>query len=65
MNKCSKDQNAQLTENFVVKVVQPTETIGVRHGLMLVGPTGGGKTANFRLLQQTSVETIKAGDSNH
>jgi len=65
LNKCGKDQNVQLTENFVIKVVQLIDTIGVRHGLMLVGPTGGGKTANFRLLQQTSIEMNEAGDSKY
>merc|ERR1719191_1286722 len=41
----------ETTEWFHGKIIQLQDTIGVRHGLMLVGPTGGGKTSNFRTLQ--------------
>eukprot|EP00435_Cladocopium_sp_Y103_P046086 s1680_g13.t1 len=59
------EQNLQLTENFTIKVVQLIDTIGVRHGLMLVGPTGGGKTCNYRLLQATSIAMCEAGDKKY
>ena len=32
------------------KIIQLYDTIQVRHGLMLVGPTGGGKTQNYKTL---------------
>lgn len=33
-----------------MQIIQLYETTLVRHGLMLVGPTGGGKTCNYRAL---------------
>ena len=36
--------------SFTDKVLQLYDTIQVRHGLMLVGPTGGGKTTNYNVL---------------
>ena len=36
---------------FITKCTQLYETVVVRHGLMLVGPTGGGKTNIMNTLQ--------------
>lgn len=48
----------QSVDNFVVKCIQLYETTVVRHGLMLVGSTGGGKTSAARVLSKalTSLE---------
>jgi dynein heavy chain len=43
--------NVQEADLFIQKVVQLYDTILVRHGLMIVGPTGGGKSSNYRVLQ--------------
>jgi hypothetical protein len=37
-------------DSFLNKTIQLYDTTVVRHGLMLVGPTGGGKTCNYRTL---------------
>jgi len=42
--------NKQPTEPFLAKIIQLYDTIQVRHGLMIVGPTGGGKTSNYKAL---------------
>ncbi len=34
-------------------MIQLYEMIVVRHGLMLVGPTGGGKSSNLHVLEET------------
>lgn len=50
MKESCKDLNLSPTENFLAKIIQLYDTIQVRHGLMLVGPTGGGKTMNYKTL---------------
>ena len=39
---------------FIHKCIQLYETTVVRHGLMLVGPTGSGKTKCYEVLQGAS-----------
>jgi len=65
MESSAKELNLQLPEIFITKVVQLIDTINVRHGLMLVGPTGGGKTCNYRLLQHTSGSLKDQGDGKY
>ena len=48
---------------FLEKVTQLYDTIQVRHGLMLVGPTGGGKTSVYKVL--SSSMTSLAGKGQH
>jgi len=44
-------KNLQIHPWFIEKVIQLYEMIVVRHGLMVVGPAGGGKTSNIRVLE--------------
>lgn len=46
----------QIEECIYVKVIQLLETIIVRHGIMTVGPTGGGKTSILKILGETLTE---------
>jgi len=62
LTRMCAEMNILNTENFGIKVVQLIDTIGVRHGLMIVGPTGGGKTCNYRVLQKTSGKMLEEGD---
>ncbi|KAH9113497.1 hypothetical protein AeMF1_012304 [Aphanomyces euteiches] len=47
---------------FMLKVVQLYETLCVRHGLMVVGATGGGKSSNLKVLCDTLTELKKLGE---
>jgi dynein heavy chain len=53
--------NLQPIKPFMDKVLQLYDTIQVRHGLMLVGPTGGGKTSNYTVLQKAMTALDKKG----
>lgn len=44
--------NIQPVDSFIAKVIQLYETTIVRHGLMLVGQTMGGKTKCYQSLQK-------------
>ncbi|XP_074052253.1 dynein axonemal heavy chain 6 isoform X2 [Macrotis lagotis] len=46
-------QKLQPEACMVHKVIQLYETMLVRHGVMLVGPTGGGKTTVYKILAET------------
>ena len=43
-------------EDWVRKTIQLFETTRVRHGIMLVGPSGGGKSCIFKCLKETLQE---------
>eukprot|EP00955_Chlamydomonas_euryale_P044500 352906-Chlamydomonas_euryale.AAC.2 len=51
----------QPTPPFLTKVVQLHETFNVRFGVMLVGPTGGGKSAAAAALRRARTDLREAG----
>ena len=50
-----RDQGLQHWPSQIEKVKQLHSQILVRHGVMLVGPTGGGKTTSRNILQRAMV----------
>ncbi|KAK0131808.1 Dynein heavy chain 6, axonemal [Merluccius polli] len=52
-------RNLQPLASMTSKVIQLYETMMVRHGVMLVGPTGGGKTSVYTVLAD-AVEALHA-----
>uniref|UniRef100_A0A8B9ENZ5 Dynein axonemal heavy chain 1 n=1 Tax=Anser cygnoides TaxID=8845 RepID=A0A8B9ENZ5_ANSCY len=53
IRKACIEKNLKDADGFVTKCIQLYETTVVRHGLMLVGPTGSGKTKVWHLLAIT------------
>ncbi|XP_008570797.1 PREDICTED: dynein heavy chain 1, axonemal [Galeopterus variegatus] len=50
IRKACEKNNLKDVEGFLTKCIQLYETTVVRHGLMLVGPTGSGKSNCYRVL---------------
>lgn len=48
---------------FLTKAIELYEMICVRHGLMVVGPTGGGKSKNIAVLKEALTHLKVGGHS--
>jgi len=57
-----RDKEHQEHNPFIIKVIQLYETFNVRFGVMLVGPTGSGKTNCYETLMET-MTTLR--EKNH
>lgn len=57
------DMGIEVNDSQVLKTIQFHETLLVRHGVMLVGPTGGGKTTVYRVLAQTLTNLHSQGNT--
>ncbi|GLI62391.1 hypothetical protein VaNZ11_005010 [Volvox africanus] len=65
LDESCKEMGIQSVDAFVSKVIQLYETTIVRHGLMLVGPTMGGKSCCYRSLQKAMTKLAVAGDPKY
>jgi len=63
INQICKTMILQPTQPFIDKIIQLYDTIQVRHGLMLVGPTGGGKTSDYKVLSAAMTSLEKQGQA--
>ena len=61
--KTCEKENLQSVDIFMTKIIQLYDTIQVRHGLMIVGPTGGGKTSNWKVLSK-SITALQGEDAH-
>ncbi len=59
------DRGLQVVPAQVKKVIELYETMVVRHGVMLVGPTGSGKTECYKVLQTVCDNMTNAGDTSN
>ncbi|KAI8907759.1 dynein heavy chain and region D6 of dynein motor-domain-containing protein [Powellomyces hirtus] len=55
------EKKMEVEESFVTRICQLYETNKIRHGVMLVGPTGGGKTACYQVLQEACTKLKERG----
>ncbi|RKP20476.1 dynein heavy chain 6, axonemal, partial [Rozella allomycis CSF55] len=58
------ERKLDIVPAFVERVIQLYETMKVRHGVMLVGPTGSGKTTNYEILA-SALTKLKERDPNN
>ncbi|KXS09529.1 hypothetical protein M427DRAFT_128896 [Gonapodya prolifera JEL478] len=47
-----KEKNLIAVPAMIDRIVQLYDTMKIRHGVMLVGPTGGGKTTSYQILAE-------------
>jgi len=52
VNIVAKEDKLQPDEAFILKVLQFQELLDVRHSVMLLGPTGCGKTTIWKTLER-------------
>ncbi|CAD5112359.1 DgyrCDS1592 [Dimorphilus gyrociliatus] len=58
------DAGLQVVDSQTKKIIQFYETMLVRHGVMLVGPAGGGKSTVYRTLAKTAENLVDEGLDN-
>ncbi|KAJ3321819.1 Dynein heavy chain 6, axonemal [Boothiomyces sp. JEL0866] len=56
------EKQMEIVDGFVSRICQLAETMKIRHGVMLVGPTGGGKTSCYEILQTASTNLRERGN---
>lgn len=56
ISRSIRSMKLQTHESFMMKVIQLYETFKVRFGVMLVGPTGGGKTTCYEVLANVMIK---------
>lgn len=54
-----ENEGYRIEECIYVKVLQLLETIIFRHGVMIIGETGGGKSTVLKILSKTLIELYK------
>lgn len=63
LHRAVENRNGQLVDSFLHKVIQLHETINVRFGVTVVGPTGSGKSMAWKVLSDALTAHAKAAYS--
>eukprot|EP00960_Hanusia_phi_P070417 767305-Hanusia_phi.AAC.13 len=61
---CLSDAKLKVTDEYMVKCVQLYEVLGIRFGVMQVGPTGSGKTTIARCLAEAQSRLKEQGSAD-
>ena len=64
ITKQQHESGLQPVPGFTAKILQLFETFNVRFGVVLVGPTGGGKTSIYRVLAKAMTQLKEDGVDN-
>lgn len=56
------EKKLELVDEFIARICQLYETTRIRHGVMIVGPTGGGKTTSYEVLIEACAKLCSHGD---
>jgi dynein heavy chain len=62
--ECLESAGLQHTEEYLLKAIQLYEVLGIRFGVMQVGPTGGGKTTIARCLAESMTKLKERGSTD-
>ncbi|KAJ3415371.1 Dynein heavy chain 6, axonemal, partial [Chytridiales sp. JEL 0842] len=58
------ERNLEIVDSLIGRIGQLYETMRIRHGVMLVGPTGGGKTTCYEVLRDANTRIKERDPSN-
>jgi len=61
---CLQSQSFVVNDDVMTKAIQLYEVLGIRFGVMVVGPTGGGKTTLSRALAEAMTQLRNAGHAD-
>ncbi|KAJ3215607.1 Dynein heavy chain 6, axonemal [Dinochytrium kinnereticum] len=64
LQEIMKERGLEVVPSFTTRICQLYETMKIRHGVMLVGPTGGGKTTCYELLKESSTKIKERNPSS-
>ncbi|KAJ1494153.1 hydrolytic ATP binding site of dynein motor region D1-domain-containing protein [Baffinella frigidus] len=64
IKQCLENAGLQETEEYLLKAIQLYEVLGIRFGVMQVGPTGGGKTTIALCLAEAMTKLREEGSDD-
>jgi dynein heavy chain len=60
-----EEEKLKCTDTVLERIIQLYDTMNVRHGVMLVGPTGGGKTTAYEVLAKAKTKLKEKAEAEN